>query len=155
MLIAYPTAGSDLKGTLNKVSEWCKRRFRYVDDDARWGHTPDGLMLFGHKEHWETDKELENDLRNFGEVVGDCDAYAKLVWKCLRNLGVKSRLVLCTVPDGQGGRGGHLVCEAGGMILDNIQIGPTSNTDCVNDLGYIFLSKSGFQPGGEWTDMSK
>lgn len=141
-MIAWPQRGPDLEASASRVHRWALDHFNYVRDDARWAG--DQYLFFG--DHWETNAELERDLDSVAGVVhGDCDAFAKLCWMALKRAGERARLVFCTAETGEG----HLVCEASGWILDNRQ--PSIATrDELGNLGYRWISMSGFESGQPW-----
>jgi predicted transglutaminase-like cysteine proteinase len=141
MLIDWPEAKPERVATLERVHQWAHSKFVYVKDYDRWNHD-----FSGNGDHWETDAELIDDLVGKGYVEGDCDAFAKMCWMALRRLEIDSRLVLCTVEDGSW----HLVCECDGWILDNRSPVVTAR-ETLEQLGYRWVSKSGFKPGGQWT----
>lgn len=140
-MLSWPAAGADLADTVSRVHAWAYQRFIYAPDEARWTEN-----FARNGDHWETDAELIEDLLHDGFLEGDCDAFAKLCWKALRNLDVNSRLVTCWAEDG----GLHLVCEASGWILDNRMVRAAPREE-LERLGYRWIAKSGYQPGWEWT----
>lgn len=146
-VIEYPQRQETHEATLRAVHAWAHAHFAYVPDPVRWPAGSEGVAFNG--DHWESDAELEADLRAFGRVRGDCDAFAKLCWKALRRLGIPSRLVLCQDENA----GWHLVCEAAGWVLDNRQPVLVSNVDLA-DMGYRFHSMSGYAPGQQWTSIA-
>lgn len=140
-MLNWPIAGEDLAETCANVQAWVHAHFIYVSDNVRWK-----TDLAYNGDHWETNAELIADLDKMGHVEGDCDAFAKLCWMALQRLGVPSRLVFCSVETGEG----HLVCEAGGWIMDNRQ--PLINTrDDLQRMGYRWVAKSGYRAGDNWT----
>lgn len=143
-MLKLPEAAGDLEATVRRVQAWALEHFVYVPDLDRWMSN-----LAPNGDHWETEAELLADLETRGQVHGDCDAYAMLCWIVLRKHGIPSRLVLCAVEDG----GYHLVCEAGGWILDN-RTAFASTRDEAEGRGYRWISMSGFEPGGQWTAVA-
>lgn len=142
-MLTLPESKGDLLSTLNSIHSWALHRFVYVPDEVKWANSPD-LWI---QEHWETNAEIWADLEGFGTLEGDCDAFAKLCWLLCRRLQIPSRLVFCKTET----KGSHLVCEASGWILDNRQPTVTSNTTLEENIGYTWVSKSGFEPGQQWT----
>lgn len=126
---------------LKDIHRWALEHFTFMRDEARWP----GQFVF---DHWETDAEINAELKGGGKVVGDCDAFAKMCWNALRARGIKARLVMCQVETGEW----HLVCESDGWVLDNRQ--PTvMKRDELEGLGYVWGSMSGFAPGEQWTTI--
>ncbi len=145
-MLTWPAAGDTLEETVYAVQAWAHQRFEYVRDDVRWAGDPN--LWVG--EHWESDAELLADLSNErGIVRGDCDAFAKMCWMALRRLNVPARLVFCKAETGEG----HLVCEASGWVLDNRYRIATPRQE-LEQLGYQWMAKSDFVPGGQWTTAS-
>lgn len=134
-----------LYNELSEIHTWAKHHFVYTPDSIRWKES----VVFD--EHWETREEIENELRDKGYVKGDCDAFAMMCWMACRKSKIKARLVFCTVGI-LGGNDGHLVCEANGYILDNRMPVVMTNTDLEKNYAYVFISKSGYEPGEQWTE---
>lgn len=141
-MLNWPSAGEDIKGTCDGVHAWARQRFVYMTDDVRWK----GDQNLKGGEHWEKDDELLDELEKNGYVRGDCDAFAKMCWLAMRRLNAPARLVFCLY-----GNTGHLVCEAQGWIMDNRQIEVVPREELEKHQGYMWLSKSGYLPGEEWT----
>ena len=140
-MLIWPTASDNLADTVERVHSWAYQRFIYVPDEARWSEN-----FASNGDHWETDAELIEDMVHDGFLEGDCDAFAKLCWAALRRLSVASRLVTCRTETG----GLHLVCEASGWVLDNRMVRAVPREE-LERLGYRWIAKSGFLPGGQWT----
>jgi predicted transglutaminase-like cysteine proteinase len=146
-MIPLPAPAADHESTLQAVHSWAHVHFTYIPDEIRWLSNAPGTAANG--DHWETDAELLADLEAHGRVHGDCDAFAKLCWLALRRLEIPSRLLACQTETG----GWHLVCEAGGWVLDNRQPVIASRQD-LERLGYRWHSMSAFLPGGQWTAVA-
>lgn len=80
------------------------------------------------------------------KLKGDCDLFARVACKRLREKGFKARLIYCRTENvGEY----HLICESGGYISDNRH----KSVQTVNgllDLGYKFVAASGFKSGQDW-----
>ena len=75
-------------------------------------------------------------------ITDDCDGFCLACRVLLRKAGIPSRLVYC-----EHSRGGHLVVEVQGWILDNRENSVRANTSFTD---YRFLRISGYEPGDPW-----
>ncbi len=123
------------------------QNFQYISDQKQ----------FQMPEYWSGDEDLRKALE--GKIFkGDCEEFARACMLKFMELGLKTRLIVCTVETGEG----HCVCEvvsADGKeayIADNRQ-----TTILAHDKfrGYNFIGGSPWnpQPGDtrKWTLVSK
>ena len=84
-------------------------------------------------------------------IRDDCDGFCLACRSLLRKANIPSRLVYCKVKEGSKTYG-HLVVEAQGWILDNLQPFVLPNTS-IYLLDYHWLRISGYEPGDEWYEV--
>lgn len=126
-----------LKKELKKVHSLVFKNFEYQTDKEQYGVI----------EKWV---EPDTSYNGRQKLVGDCEDFALHCRKLLREKGIKTRLVFCTVEDGSG----HLVLEASGFILDNRETRVVTNAHLMRK-GYTFLKISGFESGDPWYNLVK
>ncbi|PCI75761.1 MAG: hypothetical protein COB20_12210 [SAR86 cluster bacterium] len=95
-----------------------------------------------HGENWQM-PPLDYDGKQ--RIEDDCDGFCLACRKLLREVGIPSRLVYCEIE-----RRGHLVVEAQGWILDNLQDKVVANTMLRN---YRWLRISGYEAGDPWHEI--
>lgn len=78
----------------------------------------------------------------------DCDGFCLACRSLLRRLDIPSRLVYCQVAGAD-----HLVVEANGWILDNLQRTVVPNT-LLTAQQYRWMRISGFHPGDPWHEIT-
>lgn len=120
--------------TVDEIFKDAKSRFGWADDSS----------TFGNAEYWATLKELQARSQR-GEITGDCDDFAEMCVRALRDNGLPARFVFCQVETG----GYHCVAESDGVILDNRQNFPTPQAK----LPYTWISISGFAAGDPWHEI--
>lgn len=101
---------------------------------------------FNEVEHWADTTYIIEALR-VGRLVGDCDDFALACRLLLWGYGIENRLVLCQTEQGEH----HLVCEAGGYVLDNRQ----ERIVRLDELRYQWLKLSGYRQGDPWTTVKQ
>jgi len=118
---------------INTVFAQAKAIFGWADDRT----------AFGKVEYWGTYQELIAMFQERKQVIGDCEDFAALCVRPLREAGYEARFILCLTESDDP----HCVCECNGMILDNRQVYPTP----IEFLDkYKFLAASGTVPGEPW-----
>lgn len=85
------------------------------------------------------------------QIRDDCDGFCLACRSLLRKANIPSRLVYCEINQ-EGQSFGHLVVEAEGWIMDNLQIKVLPNTS-VYLRHYNWLRISGYEPGEEWYEI--
>lgn len=78
----------------------------------------------------------------------DCDGFCLACRSLLRQFEIPSRLVYCKVEGAD-----HLVVEAQGWILDNLQTTVVANT-LLTAQQYRWLRISGYHPGDPWREIT-
>ena len=99
------------------------------------------MKQFGLEDAWPSTQQLDEELKK-GQIVGDCDDFASACQLLLSRAGIPSRLIICLTEDG----GGHMVCEAGGWVLDNRQ----DKVMPMNDLPYVWIAATGYDDVKKW-----
>lgn len=116
---------------VNDVHKYVRSIFTYVSDQA----------LHETPEFWMSGDSVEQAL-NAGGLYGDCDDFALACRRLLWKNGIQNRLILCKTETNEL----HLVCEAGGVILDNRQQSAVK----AQELPYTWIKMSGYQQGDDW-----
>jgi len=106
-----------------------------------------------------TDKKQYNNIEKWVQPAsdydgttsfkGDCEDFALACRKLLRDANIESRLVYCTVENGEG----HLVLSVDGWILDNRFRAIKTNSYLVKH-GYTFIKISGLNSGDPWHKLN-
>ena len=118
--------------TIKAIHKKVFNGFTYVTDDDQ----------FDKIEHWHLPEDISNS-------YGDCDDFAIMCRKLLREAGLISRLVFCeTEIKGEY----HLVCACGQYILDNRQT-TVETKGTLSRLGYKWMYVSGLEPGDDWKKL--
>lgn len=116
--------------TLNQVFHNVKNNFQqWPDKGEEWRMPPIGY----------DGRQLLRD---------DCDGFCLACRSLLRRLDIPSRLVYCKVAGAD-----HLVVEAQGWILDNLQRSVVPNT-LLTTQQYRWLRISGYEPGDPWREVT-
>ena len=84
-------------------------------------------------------------------IRDDCDGFCLACRILLRKANIPNRLVYCEIRE-QRKWYGHLVVEADGWILDNLQNRVISNTS-IYLVNYNWLRISGYDPGAAWHEI--
>jgi predicted transglutaminase-like cysteine proteinase len=125
-----------IKTIARKIHKKVFSNFSYMTD----------LKQHGVEENWTMPDITYNGSQRF---TGDCEDFALACRKLIREAGIKSRLVYCTVEDGEG----HCVLEVNGYILDNRQHNLVSNRTLVKK-GYNFIAISGYESKDTWRKLN-
>lgn len=132
------------------IKHWHKQllsRFNYVSDQSQ----------FQVPEYWINDADLKAmvDGKRF---KGDCEEFARACMLKYREIGLKARLVVCTVETGEG----HCVCEVVSADGKEAYIADNRFTSIMTSdrmKGYTFLGASPWnpEPGDKrnWTAIKK
>lgn len=80
------------------------------------------------------------------KIVGDCEDFALACRKLCDDAGLKTRLVYCEI-----NKGGHMVLECEGWILDNRFEGVKTRDFLNANKHYKWIMISGFNPGEPWS----
>ena len=128
------------KGKLQKILNKVHHLFDYEYD----------LEQFGG-EYWMDGEEILAALdKGRGGFKGDCDDFALACRKLCRDADIDSRLVFCNMRPGDR-HSGHLVLEVDGWILSNTHKWLISR----DDLGWEWVSISGYEKGDPWHNVRK
>jgi predicted transglutaminase-like cysteine proteinase len=117
--------------TAEKIFNDVKGMFIYESDEKQ----------FGMEDIWPTTAQLDEELKA-GQIIGDCDDFASACHLLLSRAGIPSRLVICLTEDG----GGHMVCEAGGWILDNRQDAMV----LMAEVPYVWIAATKYDDDKKW-----
>lgn len=82
-------------------------------------------------------------------VTGDCEDFALACRKLCRNIGLQTRLVICTL-NGEG----HCVLECNGWILDNNHNRVATRDELQKNEQYVWYYISGYNPRDDWHMIS-
>jgi predicted transglutaminase-like cysteine proteinase len=118
-----------------EMAQWrTYQRFTWVSDQQH----------HGVREWWPASKDVA---KYPSPLLGDCDDYALACRVELREAGVATRLLSCVTARGTG----HLVCEAGGWILDCQRRNAYRWDD--NPLRHEWRRISGYETGDPWREV--
>lgn len=120
-----------VKGVFNTVLGM----FDYQTDETIWGK----------EEHWEDPAYIASQITT-GKIAGDCDNFALACRFLLYKYEIHNRIAFCMTETNEG----HLVCEAGGFVLDNRQ------TEVIpwDKLPYKWIKISGYKVGEPWKNIT-
>lgn len=120
--------------TVNDVFKKVKSIFIYKSDADIWGK----------EEYWE-DPTIIADQLIHNQIIGDCDNFALACRFLLFEYNIPNRIAFCVTEEDEG----HLVCEAGGYILDNRM----PRLMQWKEMPYKWLKISDFKIGGPWREI--
>ena len=132
------TASFDYLNVAKKVHRELIDKFTYVSD----------IEKYGNDEFWTNTEVARRTL--LGAIIsaryfGDCEDYAILCRKRLREKGYNSRLIYSETSKGTF----HVFCLVGNMVLDVRHKWLMSLTDILED-GDVLHVASGFEPRDPW-----
>jgi predicted transglutaminase-like cysteine proteinase len=122
----------EIKAIVRDIHAMVFKNFTYKTDQAQ----------YGIEEKWVMP---DIDYDGTQAFIGDCEDFSLAARKLVREKGLRSRLVYCTVEDGSG----HMVLEVEGWIIDNRQRKVVSNKKLMAK-GYVFKRISGYDIGDDW-----
>lgn len=105
---------------------------------GRFIFVPDKVQ-FDVKDKWPKEENIPDPPEIFRE---DCDGFSFACKKHLKQLGIKSRVVICVTETAEI----HMVCEVDGWILDNRQRKVMSK----DQMKYSWIAISGYEGGDQW-----